>query len=173
MWLWVIYAYLKSRWVSRGRRPRSPHGGRASSDTPCPSPARPPPLTKPTHSDTFLVRWGNFWANLDADSSHWHRGSGARNYISCNALTRGNDTQTVRTGSSPWMTIHISHVLVAAATENSGGRVPIGSYTHALERIAECDLSSDTILRSVALPNTRETHLIGRHQAGANVVVLS
>jgi hypothetical protein len=56
--------YLKSRWMSRRRWPRSPHGGRAPSDTPCPSPALPPPLTKPTHSGTFLVRWGNFMGEL-------------------------------------------------------------------------------------------------------------
>ena len=68
--------------------PRSPHGGRACSDTPCPPRARTPSTTKPAHQDTFLARWGNFRSKLRCRQQ---RGSGARNHISHNALNRGND----------------------------------------------------------------------------------
>ena len=68
--------------------PRSPHGGRACSDTPCPPRARTPSTTKPAHQDTFLARWGNFRSKLRCRQQ---RGSGARNHISNNALNRGNN----------------------------------------------------------------------------------
>ena len=110
-----------------------------------------------------------FWANLDADSSHWHRGSGARNYISCNALTRGNDTNRT---DREFALDDDTYLPRAGCCRDRARKFRTGGSrsgrTHALERIAECDLSSDTILRSIALPNTRETYLISRHQAGAN-----
>ena len=59
-----LFALKKPLGEPRAQAAFTGHGGRASSDTPCPSPALPPPLTKPTHSDTFLVRWGNFMGEL-------------------------------------------------------------------------------------------------------------
>jgi hypothetical protein len=40
-----------------------------------------PSLNQHTRTPSWSVG-ATFWANLDADSSHWHRGSGARNYMS-------------------------------------------------------------------------------------------